>query len=147
MNYHANTNSTSDSARATGVRILKKMSPFILLALTAIASNIASAQDARPLGVEWKCVQQNDELFHVLCIPKPTGNVAPEELGAIVKASLPERGDMQPVAKRGLAQMLTAEPLSVPLYSRPSDKVMVGYLLQTVLCDAVPNCSVNYRSN
>lgn len=132
----------------TKVQFLKLVSLVIVVVVTVIGSNVVSAQDVSPLGVEWQCVQQYDEYYHILCIPRPTGDsVAPKTRGDIVKASLPGGGNLRADAERGLTEVLSAEARSVPMFAQPKDKVMVGLLLETVLCDSAPRCSVSYRGN
>jgi hypothetical protein len=150
MNCGTTSRSAPELARnKTNARLLRKLRPAILLVVTAISSNFSSAGEIAPLGVEWRCVQQYDEFFHVQCAPKPTGfgSAALEASDDIVKASLPGAGELRPVAERGLAEVFSADAWSVPLYSRPRDMVMVNQLLQSVLCNTAPRCSVSYRSN
>jgi hypothetical protein len=125
------------------------LAPAIVLVVAAVGSDVASAQSMTPSGVEWQCVQQNDEFFHVLCMPKPTGDggVVPSEPGGIISVSRPGRGDMRAVGERGLAEVFSAKAWRVPLYVQPSDELKVSRLLQSVLCDTAPYCSVRYRIN
>ena len=132
----------------TEIHFLRNLSAAIVLIVTATGSNLASAQDVPPLGVEWQCFQQYDESFNIECIPEPAvpGGVAPEAPGGIVEASLLRAGGMRPAARSHFTEAFFTTDQKVPLYSAPRDKVMVNYLLQTMLCDTAPRCSVKYRS-
>jgi hypothetical protein len=150
MNCGTTSRSASELARnKTNARLLRKLWPAILLVVTAISGNFAAAGEISPLGVEWRCVQQFDEYFQVMCAPRPTGfgSVALEASDDIIKTSPPAARDMRPVAERGLAEVFAADAWSVPLYSRPRDMLKVNQLLHSVLCNNAPRCSVSYRGN
>jgi len=149
MNCYSPSRSVSNRAQKTEVHFLKLLSSAIVLVVTSLGSSYASAQNMTQLGVEWQCVQQRDESFNVLCFPKPTGfgRVALEAPGEFVKTSRPGSRDMRSVAERGLDEVYSSDAWSVPLHSPPRDMVMVRQLLQAVLCNTAPSCSVNYRSN
>jgi len=148
MNCGTTSRSASELAQEkTNARLLRKLWPAIALVVSAISSSFAAAGEISPLGVEWRCVQQFDEYFHVVCAPRPSGfgSVAPEASDDIFKASRPGAREMRPVAERGLAEVFAADAWSVPLYSRPRDMLKVNQLLQSVLCNNAPRCSVSYR--
>jgi hypothetical protein len=137
---------------------LKKLSAAIALAVSAMGTSLASAENTTPSGVDWQCVQKNDDFFQVLCVPKPTFGhaAAPEaapidsaEAPAFVKTTAPFTGgrDMRSVTERGLPEVFSATAWSIPLYSRPSDAAFVTRLLDAVLCETAPHCSVSYLSN
>ena len=149
MNGQPKSRSASRLVQCTRVHVLKNLAPAIVFVVAAVGSGVASAQSMTPPGVQWQCVQQTDELFHVQCIPKSTGDggTAPERPGGIVSVSRPGRGDMRPVAERGLSEVFSAKTWRVPLYVQPSDELKVSRLLLSVLCDTAPYCSVRYRSN
>jgi hypothetical protein len=148
MNCYSKNRSTSAPVQMTKVQFLRKLLPAIVFVATASASNFAAAHDISPLGVEWQCIQQYDESFNVLCIPEPAipGDVAPEAPGGRIETSLLRAGDLRPAARRGLTKEFFETDQSVPLHVPPRDKAKVNYLLQMVLCDSAPRCSVNYRS-
>jgi hypothetical protein len=141
MNCYSNSKPGSHLVRMSAVDVLKKVSLALFLVLSAANGNPALAQDGAPLGVQWRCVQQYDEVFNILCIPAPAGD------GSFVPASLRGGDGMPPAPERGVAEEFLTRAQSVPLYARPSDKDMVGILLQSVLCDTAPRCTVSYRIN
>lgn len=149
MKCYSTCKAVTGLAQTTKVHFLKTLSLAIVFVVTAVGSNFAFARDMRPSGVEWRCVQQHDEAFNVLCFPKPTGfgSAALEAPAPIVKASLPGKVEMRPVAERGLEDVFAEDAWSVPLHSPPRDMVMVNQLLQSMLCNTAPNCSVSYRRN
>jgi len=149
MNRPHKSRSASYRTPITRGHILKTLSTVVVLVVSATGTPIASAQNLTPSGVQWQCVQQTDEYFNVLCQPKPIGegSVVPDSSSGIVQGSLPVNNDLRPVAERGLAEVFSAKAWSVPLYSQPTDQGKVSQLLQSVLCDTAPYCSVTYRSN
>jgi hypothetical protein len=99
------------------------------------------------MGVAWDCVQEMDERYHVLCVPRPAGAV---EAGAaalpvnVHPARLPGGPDTRPVALRGAPEVFSAAAWRVPLYARPADAGAVTRLLESVLCGEATYCMVRY---
>lgn len=147
MRGYSNSRTISKPLQMTVGDFLMKVSPALIFVAIALASNFAWAEDRSPLGVEWRCMQQYDENFHVLCIPEQSGagSVAAEATGGIVKASLARGGNMRAVAGTDLTDAFFTTDHRVPLYAPPRDKRMIGELLQMVLCDKAPRCTVIYR--
>ncbi len=149
MNRRLQNRSASHLTAILRAKILGKLSTATVLAVVAIGNQSASAQELTPAGVQWQCVQQNDASFNVLCLPRQIGDasVTSAKSSGLVPGSLPVHSDLRPVAERGLEEVFSAKAWTVPLYSEPTDQGKVSHLLQSVLCDAAPYCSVKYRSN
>ena len=149
MHRYSKSRTASELLQMSKVLFFGKLSPAIILVAIAFASNFALAQNLTLLGVEWQCLQQYDEKFHVLCVPEQTGvgSVAPEALGGMVKTSLSRGGHMRPLAGTDLRDEFFSTDQKVPLFAPPRDRVMIRDLLQQVLCDQAPRCSVIYRGN
>ncbi len=125
----------------------------------ALATSTTFAQDAMGhRGILWKCMQENDEYFHIRCIPLPVPTAAMDasalRLGLAADLGPPEtprngvplwRGrDLRPVAMRGHDKVFSADVWRIPLFTRPADPLAVTRLLESVLCGEAPHCKVNY---
>lgn len=127
-----------------------------------VAANVAVAQnnDHRP-RVDWKCVQEHDEQFHIACIARPargdsltlelllgdvvwadaSGDAGPQSISVRAFRGL----DLRPVATREAAAVFSPSPWRVPLYAPPSNTTAVIQLLQAVLCGSALGCTVSYE--
>jgi hypothetical protein len=128
----------------------------ILIAALALDSAAVPAQEAAPTGVAWKCLQQNDADFHVVCVPLPVHGVvaekargeapsSPADSGGAAAAAALEGLDLRAVTERGLDEVFSADAWTMPLYTRPTNPAAVVQLLNSVLCSSAPGCSVSYR--
>jgi hypothetical protein len=121
------------------------------ITIFALPAAAAAAEPARsvPPAIAWHCVQEFDEAFHVLCVPRA---VEPDDARAVaVPVSLPATGpapsaDMRPVAQRGDAEVFSAPAWRVPLHLAPTDRRLVDQLLTSVLCGTRPACSADYEN-
>jgi hypothetical protein len=128
------------SARAAGCLVP------ILLALTsgvAYAADTASEGDAEGAAIAWRCVQEFDASFHVLCIPAQVGT-AHTAMTSEMAGARQYPLDRLPVAQRGDAEVFSTKAWRVPLHSKPNDASMVVELLKSVLCGKHPECKVEY---
>jgi len=144
--------------------IIRMLAPITaLVAVSVFAANLARAADQAGIaGIEWTCMQQQDEYFHILCVPRPTRPEERSATAAVVpgadggSSALEERSlhgetgttrfghDMRPVAARGATEVFSARAWRLPMYARPSKPEAVTCLLETVLCGAVQWCTVTY---
>ena len=131
----------------------------VMLGATCVmGSLVAGAQglDAIP-GIQWRCVQEQDEDFHILCVPQPlrrnegapspgagAGNAPVPDLSSRGAEPLPQGRDLRPLALRGAEEVFSTPAWRLPLYKRPSNPLEVGRLLEAVLCGGVPRCTVSY---
>ena len=132
-----------------GKRISSWLMPLaIAFALPASADNLAATQ-ASPLA--WRCVQESDAQFHVLCIPQGAGVARfqgdDSENSPDGAPSHRMSAEMRPVAQRGDAEVFSTEAWRVPLHSRPTDSTFVTMLLESVLCGKRAQCSVDYGAD
>jgi len=115
-------------------------------AASACASDALALRGVSPMI--WRCAQEFDDAFHVLCVPHALGGDrrttdAEAESRPAVAAGV-SANDMRPVAQRGDAEAYSADAWRVPLHSRPTDPNFVEQLLASVLCGTHPACSVVY---
>jgi len=110
--------------------------------------------------LEWKCVQQRDAQFNVLCLANPrtpdpaaaaplAGADSDRDDGTAQNAPsrppLMERAhDMRPVATRDETELQAVRAWHVPLYKLPSNPGAVRQLLESVLCGSAARCAVTY---
>jgi hypothetical protein len=125
------------SARAAGCLV-----PLIL-ALTPVIAH-AEETGAQGAAIAWRCVQEFDESFNVLCSPAHVGNARPEMTPMADEGAQRYPLDRLPVAQRGDAEVFSTKAWRVPLHSRPNDTSMVEELLKSVLCGKRPECNVEY---
>jgi hypothetical protein len=143
--------------------MFKTLSRAALVAAFAITGPIAIAADeANTTGIRWACTQQDDEYFHIQCVPRPTppgeqasepgaptggigdGSASKDGSSPVETITAPGGQDMRPVALRGAAEVFSARAWRLPLYTRPTNQAAIARLLQMVLCGTVPYCSVAY---
>lgn len=120
----------------------------VWFAAVVVAALSAGAR-AESAALSWRCVQEFDEHFHMLCIPHRGEADAGSHSGAAEAPAATSRAglDMRPVAQRGDAEVFSADAWRVPLHSKPSDRALVNELLQSVLCGTRPACSVRYEAS
>jgi hypothetical protein len=75
--------------------------------------------------------------------------VGPDALPLLTAAAEPagrrsSRRDLRPVAARGIDELLSDRPWSVPLYAAPTDRARVIELLEMALCGDIL-CRIDYR--
>ncbi len=118
----------------------------VLLSFATAAMPVHAAADAAS-GIAWRCTQKFDSYYSVQCIPTQTGSGdAPPRPLAAPRGGASGFGahDMRPVAARGTAEVFSTKAWRIPLYTRPGDTSAVSQLLEAVLCDNVPQCTVQY---
>jgi len=119
----------------------------VLLSFVTASMPVHAATDAAS-GIAWRCTQEFDSYYSVQCIPNQTAaGDAPLRPPAEARASAPHgfgAHDMRPVAARGDAEVFSTRAWRIPLYTRPGDAQAVSRLLEAVLCDNVPQCTVHY---
>lgn len=124
------------------------MAPVFALAALLAMAPLASAAETNSTALAWHCTQQFDRDFNIECIPKSAGATAAiDDLTAPASPSRnagPAGHDMRPVAARGNAEVFSTRAWRVPLYSRPANAQAVSRLLESVLCDRLPDCTVHY---
>jgi hypothetical protein len=128
------------SARAAGCVV------SIFLALTpgiTHAADIAAEIAAESAAIAWRCVQEFDESFHVLCLPVQV-STAHTALTSGAEGAQQVPLNRLPVAQRGDTEVFSTKAWRVPLHSRPKDASMVVELLKSVLCGKHPDCKVEY---
>ena len=133
-------------------RFLGALTVWVAAAACLLSACDALAQaPAGTVGVDWRCAQEYDEDFNVVCVPIPVRDTAAARSaqGAAPAASAAAtfRGrDLRPVAARGMDAVFAADEWRVPLFHLSADRASLVRLLQAVLCDAAPDCTVDYRS-
>jgi hypothetical protein len=150
--------------RRRNIRRLLPGAGFVVVSVFA-ANVVFAADQAGTAGIDWKCVQEQDEYFHVLCVPRPARPEQPRAPEAVTpgadggSSALEERPsngetgtakfgrDMRPVAARGAAEVFSARAWRLPLYARSRAPDAVKRLLETVLCGDVQRCSVTYDAS
>ena len=121
----------------------------VLVALQVGSQPTAARAGEVPELLSWRCSQQTDPAFHVLCVPELVG-AAPasmlERSGdvAIEPRARSDGPELRPVAERGTAEVMSAEAWRVPLHAPPTDSARVSQLMRLVLCGERPLCSVKY---
>lgn len=121
----------------------------ILVALQAGLLPTAARAGEVPELLSWRCSQQADPAYHVLCVPELAG-AAPgsvlERSGdiAIEPRARSNGPELRPVAERGAAEVMSAEAWRVPLHAPPTDSARVSQLMHLVLCGERLLCSVKY---
>jgi hypothetical protein len=145
-------------------RTMKTIATAMIYASCAIGAGTAGAQasEAAP-GIQWRCMQEQDEDFNILCVPRRLGkddSVTTPSPGAGVESSggmpipdtrigsaeaLPSGRDLRPLALRGTQEVFSASAWRLPLYRRPTNPLAVTRLLDTVLCGGVARCTVTYE--
>ena len=120
------------------------------LAVIAACAMGPDGLHAQARGVLWKCLQQEDAEYHVVCVPLPVEAPAPRRMpdkaaAAASAVTDPHSSVLSGVAERGLDEVFSAESWTIPLYARPSNPAAVMHLLDSALCASAPGCSVTYR--
>lgn len=131
----------SSVQRSTERRVLDFFLPLLALGLLPWA---AAAQDvAAAPALAWRCVQQTDAAFHVLCVPRMQVGASPH-LDATPAMRPGVNVNMLPVAQRGDAEVMSADAWRIPLHVQPRDPQLVAQLLKSVLCGTRAACDVQY---
>lgn len=128
--------------------------PLLRLLLLACAVALPASSRANggdsPVSLDWRCVQEFDEHYHVLC--RPQAEIAAESAAdalarrAATTAPPSRAPDPRPVAQRGEAEVFSAEAWRVPLHAPPSDSAHVVELLDSVLCGRRARCTIHYAT-
>lgn len=123
---------------------------LLLIACLAFAGTTTAAEPTLN-SLEWQCTQQFDAYFNVECVPQSVNAVPMGDSQAPAlppqRNSSPAGHDMRPVAARGNAEVFSTRAWRIPLFTRPANETTVARLLESVLCENVPACTVHYASN
>jgi hypothetical protein len=93
----------------------------------------------------WRCVQQRDPAYSVACMAIIGPGALPLLNAAPVAAAQRLGGrDLRPVAARGIDELLSDRPWTVPLFAPPTDRTSLTELLTMALCGDIP-CQIEYR--
>ena len=147
------------------IRTAKILACVMLGVACSLASVPGSTQSAdKVAGIQWRCVQEQDEDFHIVCIPRPlrlnegelpdpglgadaAGSAADSELERPVGGvAAPHGRDLRPVALRGTKEVFSTSAWRLPLFRRPTNLLAVTRLLESVLCGGIPRCTVSYQA-
>jgi hypothetical protein len=148
------------------MRAAKTLNWLMLGAMAALGMSVAGAQALNETaGMQWRCLQEEDQDFHILCVPRPivqdgAGTAPAPDAGSGVDGTAsasssdsnrvdaippPSDGpDLRPLALRGAKEVFSARAWRLPLYGKPSNPQEVVKLLEVVLCGGVPRCTVVY---
>ena len=126
-------------------------SAYMRHAIPALTYLIVTAGCLHPLSasaadrLQWTCEQRYDTLFHVDCsierqkVPAERADTPRE-----VPDALPMSNRYLAVAQRPTEEIHAYQIWRVPLYGVPIDRTNAEFLLQSVLCGRIRECSVRY---